>query len=270
MNDIPSNNKPDNASRPGTARPRRADGKFMSRAEIAELEQLNNAVNELTPERFEKLNTEGKLESEVTVGEFISYVNGVMGGPLTNLTALRGSMTSRIGQHIDVEAKNTKSHTRRAKVKRVKDDDTKKPTIDRSTMFYQIRTLPNGRGYGLFYAYGIPLKHAIGGAYEKGQPLQHWFGNGGYQAMDPGAAAVFETAEAARKFRRSHFSVKVTDADTYAEIERNKRQVLGREWRKMGYRRRHPSHTTKNKNERKPRKVRDDLVKLYALIGRTH
>lgn len=224
----------------------------MTNAEIAErdrqereLKQLNSAVNSLMIEGFENLPLAGS-NGELTVGEFLDKVHKFQENDQVLGNVIR-----------EVDAKNKKNSKDRKRAKVVSDS--------RRTLMYQIRTLPGKRGYGLFYTDGVEI-----GESGTGILTNHWFGEGGYQAFDSGAALAFPTPDEAREFRRNHFNVKVDD-ETVRE-RRKARYARGHVFRvELGYGdRRQPSHTTKNKTERKPRKpVRDDLVQLYQLVGRT-
>lgn len=280
MNDNNMSNTPDNASRPGnTPRKRDSNGRFIKRnKENGQPKSMTEMAIEVVAGSVEEAENWPLAGSngDITVGEFFALRDEIVGDPLEAIKAsvenalgdrpnvtveVREYKPTRIGQHVDVEKKITKGHTRRAKVKRT----GQAPVADnRRTMLYQVRTLPGNRGYGLFYADGIPLKNAIAGAHEKGLVLQHWLGENWYQAIDPGAARVFITPDDARKFRREHFSVTVDDEGT--KERREARYEHRKQLRRMGATTRHPSRTTKNKTERKPRKVREDLTKLYSIL----
>lgn len=243
MNDNTSNT-PDNASRPGKApHPVPSNGKLRRDENGRFLPRKRNADTESVLDH-----PLAGSNGEMTVGEFLETVNN-----FTESDQVLGNVIR------EVDAKNKKKSKDRKRTKVV--------SGSRRTLLYQIRTLPDHRGYGLFYADGVEIG-------ESGTTViltNHWFGEGGYPAFDSGAAVVFATPDEAREFRRNHFNVKVDD-ETVRE-RRKARYARGHVFRvELGYGdRRQPSHTTKNKTERKPRKpVREDLVKLYNLTGRTH
>jgi hypothetical protein len=280
MNDNTSNT-PDNASRPGkkNPRPRHPNGKFMTNAEIAEREavarhvenpnhdlievrQLNDAVNDLTIEGFENLPLAGS-NGELTVGEFLDQVHKFQEKDSIIGEVIRSTerKATRIGQHVDVENKTTAGHTRRSKVKK---DKKREPVVDsRRTLLYQIRTLPDNRGYGLYYADGVAFDDPMR---KPSDIVRHWLGDNWYQSFSDGAAKVFASTDDARKFRRDHFSTVGVD-DESVKQRREARNELSKTFRTMGASSRHPSHTTKNKTQRKERKVRDDLVKLRQIVN---
>ena len=267
MNDNTSNT-PDNASRPGNrnTRPRDEHGRFLPRNKAngepkTIVEIANEALNNMDDDEFEAIARHVEDPNhDITVGEFLNLADRMVGGAFI---APREHKPTKIGQHVDVKRKKTSSHTRRPKPQEghVKSDG-RSNRDHRRTMMYQIRTLPGNRGYGLYHSDGVEFDDPRRGSNDI---VKHWLGENWYQSFDAGAARVFTTPDEARKFRREHFSVKVDDQSV--KDRREERHDLNRQLRVMGASVRHPSHTTKNKTERKPRKVRDDLVKLYALIS---
>jgi hypothetical protein len=269
MNDNTSNT-PDNASRPGkkNSRPRHPNGKFMTNAEIAEREGVARHVedpnHDLTIEEFENLPLAGS-NGELTVGEFLNQVhkfqekNPIIGEVIRSTER----KATRIGQHVDVENKTTAGHTRRSKVKNDKKSD--RPIDSRRTLLYQVRTLPNNRGYGLYYADGVTFDDPMR---KPSDITRHWLGDNWYQSFSDGAAKVFKSADDARKFRRDHFSTVGVD-DESVKQRREARNARNKTFRKLGWKDRHrPSHTTKNKTQRKERQVRKDLVEFRNLLSK--
>jgi hypothetical protein len=279
MNDNTSNT-PDNASRPGNnrrpidaTRPRNAQGRFLSKAEIAErnrqekeLEQLNSAVNDLTIEGFENLPLAGS-NGELTVGEFLDQVHKFQEKDPIIGAVIRSTerKATRIGQHVDVENKTTAGHTRRSKVK---NDKKREPVVDsRRTLLYQVRTLPDNRGYGLYYADGVAFDDPMR---KPSDIARHWLGENWYQSFSDGAAKVFASANDARKFRRDHFSTVGVD-DESVKQRREARNQLTKTFRtiagnRVARKNRRPEK--KNTPVRKERTVRKDLVELYKLLGK--
>jgi hypothetical protein len=244
MNDTTSNT-PDNASRPGNnnvnfltgqrkQRPRDEHGRFLNKAQI------------------EQLRTEGRLESEVTVGEFLDFAN------------------CTIEDTLDRAFVELKDDIKRSTAKKKREKTVDIETARRATRLYQVRNIKGTNKFGLFYADGVPLSEAGGKMYEKAQLVQHWFGAGGYEARHANAAVQFDTALEAKTFRLRHFNLSHDFVRRVDEYDEKNKQVRGsrRLFRRVLGNRMHRDEVrrqSKNKTMRKVQVTRADILELRKL-----